>query len=101
MSKNLGTQASCLVFSPDGNYLAIGLVNGVFLLLDSKIIKLNFGTYMEDFQPPTLDVIMSPKESKACILKAKFSFKGDYLAISYDNENKGAESLSTKLMGMS
>jgi hypothetical protein len=44
---------------------------------------------------------MSPKESKAAILKVKFSFKGDYLAISYDNENKGPESLTTKLMGAS
>lgn len=49
VSKNLGTQATCLDFSPDGNYLAIGLANGVFLLLSAKIEKLNFGTYMEEF----------------------------------------------------
>lgn len=36
-SKNLGTQATCLDFSPDGKFLAVGLANGVFLLLDSKI----------------------------------------------------------------
>lgn len=31
---------------------------------------------------------MSPKESKAAILATKFSYKGDFLAISYDNEHK-------------
>jgi WD40 repeat protein len=85
MSKNLGAQASCLAFSPDGSFLAVGLVNGIFLLLDSKIEKLNFGTYMEDFHPPTLDSVMSPKESKTAVLCIKFSFKGDFLAISFDN----------------
>jgi hypothetical protein len=49
ITKNLGTQATCLDFSPDGKYLAIGLVNGVFLLLESHIERLNFGTYMEEF----------------------------------------------------
>ena len=49
ISKNLGTQATSLNFSPDGSFLAVGLVNGVFLILDSKVEKLNFGTYMEEF----------------------------------------------------
>ena len=31
---------------------------------------------------------MSPKESKTAVLKLKFSFKGDFLAVSYDNENR-------------
>jgi WD40 repeat protein len=86
VSKNLGTQATCLSFSPDGSFLAVGLINGVFLLLDSKIEKLNFGTYMEEFHPPSLDVVMSPKESKTAVINIKFSFKGDFLAVSYDNE---------------
>ena len=85
VSKNLGTQATCLSFSPDGSFLAVGLINGVFLLLDSKIEKLNFGTYMEEFHPPSLDVVMSPKESKTAVINIKFSFKGDFLAISFDN----------------
>jgi WD40 repeat protein len=80
--------ANCLAFSPDGNFLAVGLINGVFLLLDSKIEKLNFGTYMEEFHPPNLDVVMSPKESKTAVIGLKFSFKGDYLAVSYDNEHR-------------
>ena len=92
VSKNLGTQATCLCFSPDGSFLAIGLINGVFLLLDCKIEKLNFGTYMEEYHPPTLDVIMSPKESKTAITTIKYSFKGDFLAISYDNEQKEGDS---------
>lgn len=86
VSKNLGTMASCLSFSPDGSFLAVGLVNGVFLLLDSKLEKLNFGTYMEDYHPPSLEVVMSPKESKTSVICVKFSFKGDFIAISYDNE---------------
>ena len=88
VTKNLGTQATSLSFSPDGHFLAVGLVNGVFLLLESHIEKLNFGTYMEEYQKPSLDVIMSPKESKAAILAIKFSYKGDFFAVSYDNEHK-------------
>jgi hypothetical protein len=88
VSKNLGTQASCLSFSPDGSFLAVGLINGVFLILDSKLEKLNYGSYMDEYQPPTLDVVMSPKEAKTAVIQVKFSFKGDYLAISYDNEQR-------------
>ena len=91
MAKNLGTQATCIAFSPDGSFLAVGLVNGVFLILDAKVEKLNFGTYMEEFHPPKLDVIMSPKEAKTAVITMKFSFKGDFLAVSYDNEQKEGE----------
>ena len=85
---NIGAQETCLSFSPDGSFLAVGLVNGRFLILDSKIEKLNFGTYMEDFNPPTLDLVMSAYESKAAVLLVKFSNNGEFLAISYDNENR-------------
>lgn len=88
ISKNLGTQATCLDFSPDGKFLAVGLVNGVFLLLESNIERLNFGTYMEQYTLPTLGVIMCPKESKSSIISLKFSYRGDYLAVSYNNEYK-------------
>lgn len=88
VSKNLGTQATCLAFSPDGTYLAVGLINGVFLLLESKVDKLNFGTVMEEYHPPSLEVNMSPKEAKTAILAIKFSFRGDFLAVSYDNEQR-------------
>ena len=47
MSKNLGTQATSLAFSPDGTSLIIGLINGVLLVLESRVEKLAFGTYME------------------------------------------------------
>ena len=40
---------------------------------------------------PTLDVIMSPKEAKAGIVAMKFSYKGDYLAVSYNNESTETE----------
>lgn len=43
---------------------------------------------MEDFNPPTLDLVMSAYESKAAVLLVKFSNNGEFLAISYDNENK-------------
>lgn len=66
--------------------MAVGLINGVFLLLDSKIEKMNYGTYMEDYKSPSLDIVMSPKESKTSVISIKFSFKGDFIAISYDNE---------------
>lgn len=86
ISKNLGIQATCLAFSPDGKYLAIGLVNGVFLLLESSIEGLNFGTYMEEYSKPSLNVVMSPKEAKSSVINIKFSYKGDFMAISYNNE---------------
>jgi len=59
--------------------------------------KLNFGTYMEEFHPPTLDVVMSPKEAKTAVLSMKFSFKGDFLAVSYDNEQKEGEETAQAL----
>ena len=46
---------------------------------------------MEEYQKPTLDVKMSPKESKAAILAIRFSHKGDFIAISYDNEHRPPE----------
>lgn len=79
-------------FSPDGSFLAVGLVNGFFLILESKIEKLNYGTYMEEYRPPTLEVLMSPKESKSAVIAIKFSYRGEFIAISYDNEHKAAES---------
>ena len=88
VSKNLGTQATCLDFSPDGRYLAIGLNNGVFMVLESYIDRLGFGTYMEEYVMPTLSVIMCPKESNSSVVGIKYSFKGDFLAVSYNNEFK-------------
>ena len=86
MTKSLGTQATSLVFSPDGSYLIIGLINGVMLVLESKIDKLNFGTYLEEYTLPTLEVLISPKEAKSSIVCMKFSYKGDFLAVSFNNE---------------
>ena len=37
--------ATSVAFHPDGDFLAIGLNNGVLLILDSKMKKLNYGTY--------------------------------------------------------
>ena len=92
-SKNLGTQATCLDFSPDGKFLAVGLSNGVFLLLDSEIKQLNFGTYLEEYQQPSLEVIMCPKDAKASIITLKFSYQGAFLAVSFNNEYKLADML--------
>lgn len=86
VSKNLGTRATCLDFSPDGKFLAVGLVNGVFLLLESQIERKNFGTYIEQFSLPTLQVMMCPKQSRSSVINLKFSYKGDFLAVSYNNE---------------
>lgn len=58
---------------------------------------MNFGTYLEEFHPPTLDVVMSPKESKTAVITMKFSFKGDFLAVSYDNEQKEGEAAAQNL----
>ena len=35
---------------------------------------------------PTLDIVMSPKEAKASVTCIKFSYKGDYLAVGFNNE---------------
>jgi len=86
VSKDLGAQATSLSYSPDGSFLAVGLVNGIFVLLESKVDKFNFGTFEERFQEPNLDPVMNPKASKSAVLASKFSTSGLYLAISFDNE---------------
>ena len=86
LSKSLGTQASALAFSGDGSFLVIGLVNGVMLVLESKIEQLQFGTYLQEYTLPALEVIMSPKVARASIVALKFSYKGDFLAVSFNNE---------------
>jgi WD40 repeat protein len=88
VNRFLGAQATALAFSPDGSYLIIGLLNGVMLVLETKIGKLNFGSYMEEYVLPSLDVKMSPKEAKAAVICIKFSYKGDYLAVSFNNETR-------------
>ena len=91
ITKNIGTQATCLDFSPDGKLCAVGLINGVFLILDSWTEKMNFNSYMEQYKLPTLDVLMCPKEAKASVINIKFSNEGSYLAVSYNNEYKLSE----------
>ena len=56
------------------------------LVLESKVEKLNFGTYLEEYTLPALEVIMSPKVSRASIISIKFSYKGDFMAVSFNNE---------------
>ena len=56
------------------------------LVLESKIEKLNFGTYLQEYTLPALEVIMSPKVARASIIALKFSYKGDFLAVSFNNE---------------
>jgi hypothetical protein len=80
VSKYLGTQATTI------SYLVVGLINGVMLVLEAKVEKLNFGTYMEEYTMPTLEVVMSPKEAKAAVVCLKFSYRGDFLAVSFNNE---------------
>ena len=41
---------------------------------------------MESYILPTLEVVMSPKIAKSAIVCMNFSFRGDYLAVSYNNE---------------
>lgn len=92
ISQNLGTQATCLDFSPDGKFLAVGLHNGVFLILESQIERQNFGTYLEQYKlPEKFGVVMCPKDAKSSILAIKFSHNGDFLAVSFNNEYKQAD----------
>ena len=93
VSKNLGTQATCLDFSPDGKFLAVGLQNGVFLLLDSAIEKMNFGSYLDEYIAPTLGVVMCPKDSKSAVVTLRFSNHGDFLAVSFNNEYRLEDAL--------
>jgi len=89
INKYLGAQATAITFSPDGAYLIVGLLNGVMLVLEARLGRLNFGSYIEEFTMPSLDVKMSPKEAKAAIIQIKFSYRGDYMAVSFNNETKG------------
>ena len=52
--------------------------------------KLNYGTYQDEFDLPSLDIIMNPKESKGAVICIKFSARGDFLAVSFDNEKVSA-----------
>jgi len=58
------------------------------LVLEAKIGRLNFGSYMEEYSLPSLDVKMSPKEAKSAVIAIKFSFRGDFLAVSFNNETR-------------
>jgi len=40
---------------------------------------------------PTLGVVMCPKDAKSSVLCLRFSYKGDHLAISFNNEFKPAD----------
>lgn len=49
---------------------------------------MNFGTYLEEYSKPSLEVIMCPKDAKASIINLKFSYQGAFLAVSFNNEYK-------------
>ncbi|MBK8156510.1 MAG: hypothetical protein IPK55_11185 [Streptococcus sp.] len=34
-----------MAYHPDGDFLAVGMANGILLLLEAKTKKMNFGTY--------------------------------------------------------
>jgi hypothetical protein len=50
--------------------------------------RLNFGTYLAEYTKPNLGVVMCPKESRSSVVSIKFSYKGDFLAVSFNNEYK-------------
>lgn len=67
-------------------FLIVGLINGVLLVLESKFERKSHGTYMEQYITPTFEVVMSPKIAKAAVVSIKFTYNGDFLAVSYNNE---------------
>jgi len=99
MSKNLGTQATNLAFSPEGGFLIIGLVNGVTLVLDCKIEQLPMGIMASNYKEPTLTVLMNPKEANSGCLGVRFSYRGDFLAISFNNETVHEENTNEAKIG--
>ena len=52
---------------------------------------------MEEYTIPTLDIVMSPKEAKAAIVCMKFSYRGDYLAVSFNNEYRDEQAFKKNL----
>ena len=69
-------------------YLAVGLISGTFLLLDSKIERSTFGGFQQPFTFPTLGTFMSPRQSRNTVINIKFSNheNSDYFSVSYNNE---------------
>ena len=57
------------------------------MVLECKIDQMTFGAN-EKYSSPSLAVIMCPKESRSSVVNIKFSYKGDYLIVSYNNEYK-------------
>jgi hypothetical protein len=56
---------------------------------------------MEEYSMPTLDVVQSPKESKAAVVCIRYSYRGDYLAVSYNNEYRSDDDAHQQHVSMS
>ena len=48
---------------------------------------------------PALDIVMSPKEAKAAIVCMRFSYRGDYLAVAFNNEYRDDSHKLDKTVG--
>ena len=57
------------------------------MILESSITKLDMGIVNTNYSMPSLDVLMNPKEANSGCIGIKFSYKGDLLAISFNNES--------------
>ena len=56
------------------------------MVLEAHIKKIDMGILHTNYSIPSLDVLMSPKVANAGCLAVKFSYKGDFLAVSFNNE---------------
>lgn len=86
--KHLGKKATAIAYSPNGDFLVLGMADGHIIVMDAKLDKI---PETDEYVIPSFDFNMRPKEGKASVIALKYSFQGEFLAISYNNEYRESD----------
>lgn len=89
---------TCCKFSPDGDQLVVGFIDGQFKIFDSKIQRNALNTVENRFKKPLFELLQHEKNDKnTAILNIEFSPKGKAFAVSFDNSRQQKDQFDTKL----